>query len=310
LNPQKILITGGSGFIGSNLVHYQNLLGKDVTVFDLQPFPTAATSKDQPRNVVIGDITEAESIENAVTGMDAIVHLAAQTGVPSSIQDPVTDCLTNVVGTMRVLEAARKTGVNKVVIASSAAPLGRAKPPASENTVPLPISPYGASKLSAEAYCLAYFGSYGINAIALRFANAYGERAGHKESVVSKFMKDILTTREIAIDGTGGQTRDFIHVSDLCSAIESAMNFDGGGEIFQIGTGTETSISDLANLIVDASKFDVNVSYGPTRAGDVLRNYSDISKAKKMMNWSPQKELNLGISQVWEWFEANVSPTN
>jgi UDP-glucose 4-epimerase len=123
-------------------------------------------------------------------------------------------------------------------------------------------------------------------------------------------MKDILTTREIAIDGTGGQTRDFIHVSDLCSAIESAMNFDGGGEIFQIGTGTETSISDLANLIVDASKFDVNVSYGPTRAGDVLRNYSDISKAKKMMNWSPQKELNLGISQVWEWFEANVSPTN
>ena len=284
-------------------MHYQNLLGRNVTVFDLQMFPEAATPEDRPDEIVIGDITDPDSINRAVEGMDAIVHLAAQTGVPGSMEDPVTDCFTNVVGTMRVLEAARAANVQKVVIASSAAPLGRAEPPASEDKVPLPISPYGASKLAAEAYCLAYFGSWGLNTVALRFANVYGPRAGHKESVVAKFMKDILADGQIGIDGSGGQTRDFVFVGDLCAAIDSALQFDGGGEIFQVGTGTETSVAELAQLIVDTSNHDVEINYGPTRAGDVARNYSDITKARSMLNWSPEVELAYGISETWQWFE-------
>ena len=116
-------------------------------------------------------------------------------------------------------------------------------------------------------------------------------------------MKDILADGQIGIDGSGGQTRDFVFVGDLCAAIDSALQFDGGGEIFQVGTGTETSVAELAQLIVDTSNHDVEINYGPTRAGDVARNYSDITKARSMLNWSPEVELAYGISETWQWFE-------
>jgi UDP-glucose 4-epimerase len=302
LNPKKILITGGSGFIGRNLVHYQKLLGRQVTVFDLKPFPETSSNESRPDREIIGNISDTESITQAAAGHDAIVHLAAQTGVPGSIEDPEFDCVTNVLGTLRVLEAARHSNIGKVIVASSAAPLGRAEPPASEQSVPLPVSPYGASKLAGEAYCLAYNGSFGLNTIALRFSNVYGPRAGHKTSVVAKFMKDILVDAQINIDGTGEQTRDFIFVGDLCSAIDKALLSDVGGEIFQIGSGIEISISQLAEMIVEGSGRGTEISYQPARIGDVERNYSDISKAKSILNWTPQMELNEGINKTWEWF--------
>ena len=306
MNPQNVLITGGSGFIGRNLVHYQKLLGRKVTVLDLEPFPDTEAKHDRPDRHVVGDVTDPQSIRKAAKGHDAIVHLAAQIGVPGSIEDPEKDCITNVLGTLRVLDAARLAGIEKVIVASFAAPPGRAEPPASESTVPLPVSPYGASKLAGEAYCLAYHGSYALNTIALRFSNVYGPQAGHKESVVAKFMKDILTASQLGIDGTGSQTRDFIFVSDLCTAIDKALAADLGGEIFQIISGKETSFSELASMITGASGYDVQINYRPSRIGDVDRNFSYITKARTVLNWSQAMELARGISETWNWFEENV----
>jgi len=184
----------------------------------------------------------------------------------------------------------------------SAAPLGKTEPPASESSVPHPISPYGASKLAAEAYCLAYNGTWGIQTIALRFSNVYGPLAEHKESVVAKIIKDAMSTSQIRIDGTGEQTRDFIYVKDLCSAIAVAVDSQVGGEVFQIGSGTETSINELVSKIQQVSGLVFATTHAPTRLGDVMRNYSDISKARETFGWTPATSLTAGLAETWKWF--------
>ena len=169
---------------------------------------------------------------------DAVVHLAAQTGVPKSLLNPRGDCQLNIVGTLNMLEACRaaQNGASgpRFVFASSNAPLGRQTPPATEDKAPLPVSPYGASKLAGEAYCLAYHGSWGLGTVALRFGNVYGPYSAHKTSVVAKFLDDIETSGSIVIDGDGLQTRDFIYVEDLARALLAALESPVKGEVFQI----------------------------------------------------------------------------
>ena len=189
-----------------------------------------------------------------MSGIEGVVHLAAQTGVPGSLQDPFHDCRTNVLGTLNLLEAARLRQAEaghpiRFVFASSNAPLGKQPPPATEDKAPLPISPYGASKLAGEGYCLAYNGSWGLGTVVLRFANLYGPYSAHKNSVVAKFIKDIAAGGQITIHGDGQQTRDFIYVGDLCRAIQLALESEIGGEVFQIATGVETSIAELADAV-------------------------------------------------------------
>ncbi|MCB0070871.1 MAG: NAD-dependent epimerase/dehydratase family protein [Caldilineaceae bacterium] len=303
---KHVLVTGGAGFVGANLVRTLLKRGYTVRVLDNFSSGNRAALAGLDIDIVEGDILDRAAVDAAVAGTDGIVHLAAQTGVPGSIQDPMRDCQLNVVGTLHMLEAARLAGTKRFVFASSNAPLGKQPPPATEDKAPLPISPYGASKLAGEGYCLAYHGSWGLGTVALRFANLYGPYSAHKNSVVAKFIKDIQNTGTITIDGDGLQTRDFIYVGDLCEAVVLALGSDIGGEVFQIATGIETSIRALADQIEACMDVDLAVQYGSTRQGDIRKNYSRVDKAKEQLGWEPQIALDEGLALTLAWFASSV----
>ena len=298
----RILVTGGAGFIGANLVRVLLDEGYQVRVLDNFSAGRREYLAGLDLEIVEGTILDPGAVVQAVAGMKGVVHLAAQTGVPGSLQDPRRDCEVNVIGTLNVLEACRHAGVRRFVFASSNAPLGRQPPPATEDKAPLPISPYGASKLAGEGYCLAYHGSWGLGTVVLRFANIYGPYSAHKNSVVAKFFKDIQTTGQITIDGDGQQTRDFIHVGDLCQAILLALESDVGGEVFQIATGVETSIHELAAMVQEVAGSPVEVRHGPARQGDIRKNYSGVAKARAELGWEPEIVLGQGLKLTWDWF--------
>lgn len=309
-NLHHILVTGGAGFVGANLVRLLLDSGYQVRVLDNFSTGQRAYLDGLDLEIHEGDILDVAAVERAVDGVDGIVHLAAQTGVPGSLADPRHDCEVNVIGTLNLLEAARarQEAVGRqirFVFASSNAPLGKQPPPATEDKAPLPISPYGASKLAGEGYCLAYHGSWGLGTIVLRFANLYGPFSSHKGSVVAKFIKDIQSGGTITIDGDGQQTRDFIYVGDLCRAIQLALESAISGEVFQIATGVETSILDLARLIQQVMASDVQITHAPPRQGDMRKNYSEIFKIERMLGWVPGKKLCDGLQLTWEWFSNN-----
>lgn len=298
----RILITGGAGFIGNNLSRLLAGQGHSLTILDDFSVGTKANLDGLPLRVIEGSVLDRAAVRAAVEKQDAIVHLAAQTGVPGSLLDPHHDCEINVLGTLNLLEAARQAGGRlKFVFASSNAPLGRQPPPASEDKAPLPISPYGASKLAGEAYCLAYHGSWGLQTIALRFANVYGPYSEHKGSVVAKFFKDLVTERRIVIHGDGQQTRDFLYVSDLCRAVLLSLESEISGEVFQVATGVETSILELGSLIQQLAVQEAEVVHDSPLRGDIQRNYSAISKIQRMIGWRPEIELQQGLQLTWDW---------
>lgn len=297
----RILVTGGAGFIGTNLVRRLSRQGHEVAVFDDLSVGRRENLAGLTVEFIAGDVLDLSAVRLAVRDREAIVHLAAQTGVPGSLEDPRRDCEVNVLGTLNMLEAARQAEVRRVVFASSNAPLGRQSPPADPDKAPLPVSPYGASKLAGEGYCLAYHGSWGLGTVVLRFANVYGPRSEHKASVVARFFKDILDERRITLDGDGSQTRDFLFVEDLCRAVELSLDSDLAGEVLQVATGMETAIRDLAERVINITGHDVRVETGPARRGDVQRNYSSIAKIEALLGWRPEVSLDDGLERTWTW---------
>ncbi len=304
--PPRVLITGGAGFIGANLTRILLREHFQVRIVDNFSQGTEPYLRGLPVEIIQGDIQETAQLPVWLRDCGAVVHLAGQTGVPKSLQDPVRDCELNVLGTLRLLEACRSLwprGAGRFIYASSNAPLGRQPPPAREDLAPLPISPYGASKQAGEAYCLAYHGAWGLPAVALRFANVYGPFSAHKNSVVAHFMKQILAQSPLNLDGGGLQTRDFIYVEDLCAAILAALRCPAEGEIIQIATGVETSIQDLAARIIKLAGNSVVCEKAPVRAGDMQRNFSEISKAARLLGWRPGTSLDTGLASTWHWFQ-------
>lgn len=328
---KRILITGGCGFIGCNLVRTllsnkttsvrvidSFVVGKHSDLSTVLDFKVEVTDfiSDLDWNlniqVIQGDILDSDSLLKISEGADAVVHLAANTGVAPSVSDPMFDCKTNVIGTLNTLEACRINNIKRFVFASSGAPLGEQIPPLSENSLPQPASPYGASKLAGEGYCSAYSKSFGIETIGLRFGNVYGPGSLHKSSVIAKFIKLALSGEKIEIYGDGTQTRDFIHVSDLISAIKLALSVPNiSGEIFQIATASETSINTLISSI--KTVFQKNnllfpdVTHSEERVGDVKRNFSDTSKARSMLGWTPAIQLMTGIEETLKYFSEGES---
>lgn len=307
------LITGGCGFIGRNLV--KNLLADASHRIRIVDNLSQSTLKDlgqvcslEDIEFIQGDILDAGLMATAAKGMDVLVHLAANTGVGPSVADPRSDCMTNVIGTFNCLEAARTNRVSRFVFASSGAPVGECDPPISETNPVRPVSPYGASKLAGEGYCSAYFRSFGLDTIALRFGNVYGEYSGHKQSVVAKFITHLMAGRPLEIYGDGSQTRDFIYVGDLVRAIRCAVAAKGvGGEIFQIAGNRETTVKEVCDLIVGHFKSlwpgcSPRVIYSEKRIGDVQRNYSDISKAERLLKWRSETRLSPGLEKTIRWF--------
>ena len=331
-SPGPVLVTGGAGFIGANLVRMLLERGYQVTVLDNLVAGRLEYLEGLPIRFIRGDILNRATVDAAVAGQSGMIHLAAQTGVPGSLRNPKKDCEVNILGTLNLLEACRmekarqqslaqpedgshcsqnRSGGPRFVFASSNAPLGRQTPPATEDKAPLPISPYGASKLAGEAYCLAYHGSWQLETVVLRFGNVYGPFSAHKNSVVAKFFKDIASGRGIVIDGDGEQTRDFIYVGDLCRAILRALEAEVSGEVFQIATGVETTIRALADCIQQVARQKIEMRHGPARQGDIRRNYSAIKKASRFLNWHPQVSLKQGVLNTWTWFQSEtVTLTN
>lgn len=315
LHLRRLLVTGGAGFIGANLVRLLLERGYRVTVLDTLTAGRREYLDGLSVELIHGDILDRTTVERAVSGKDGVVHLAAQTGVPGSLSDPRKDCEINVLGTLNILEACRAekgraaaqadgaAGCGpRVIFASSNAPLGRQPPPATEDKAPLPISPYGASKLAGEAYCLAYHGSWGLGTVVLRFGNVYGPFSEHKGSVVTKFFKDISAEGRAIVDGDGHQTRDFIYVGDLCRAILLALESGVCGEVFQVATGTETTIGQLSEMVKLTSRSDVAIAYGPPRQADIRKNYSSIKKIRRVLAWEPKVGLRRGLQMTMKWF--------
>ena len=327
INSQRWLITGGCGLIGTNLIgHLQkkalvskirvldNLsAGSKQDLAEVCDFGERDTCDDalktQPEHtaesnveLIKGDIRDYKTCLACCHEIDVIIHLAANTGVPQSVENPRIDMDANVGGTFNMLEAARQKGVVKFIFASSGAPVGEVRPPIHEELAPHPVSPYGASKLAGEAYCSAYFKSYGLETVALRFGNVYGPRSQHKSSVVAKFIKQALMGQTLEIYGDGNQTRDFIYIDDLIRAIVlSADNANSGGEIFQIATSKETSVNELTNLLkavlTQNGIKSLKIANTSVRKGDVLRNFSDTTKAKERLGWVPQMNQEEGITK-------------
>jgi UDP-glucose 4-epimerase len=315
------LITGGCGFIGTSLI--TRLLRENtetrIRVLDNLYVGTRTdlheviSSIENDMNVkasgielIEGDIRNYDTCHKCCDGIDVVVHLAANTGVAPSVEKPRYDMESNVIGIFNMLEAARQNHVNKFIFASSGASIGEVEPPIHEEKVPRPVSPYGASKLAGEAYCSAYYRTFGLKTVSLRFANVYGPLSKHKNSVVAKFLKQAFSGETLEIYGDGKQTRDFIYIDDLIQAILLSVNSDIGGEAFQIATFKETTVDEIAKRIKHLMEHEtgvkVTIVHGEKRLGDVKRNYSDISKAKRMLGFSPEFDLDRGLKNTFEYF--------
>lgn len=306
---QRVLITGGAGFIGSNLIR---LLRReepwDVRVVDDLRAGTAGYLDGEAVDLRVGGAADPQVLEPALQGVDAVVHLASQTGVAPSVENPAGDFMGNPSVTVAVLDACRRQGVERFVFASSGAAVGEVPPPIHEEVVPHPVSPYGAGKLAGEAYCSAFAASFGMSAVALRFSNVYGPFSTHKRNAVPNFIKAGLSGRPVTIFGDGGQTRDFIFVEDLCRAILLALTTGGvAGEVFQVATGVETSITDLAKLALAATGSQAQVLHEPRRAGDVYRSAVDISKIRRALSFEPAVDLVTGLSRTASWYRDHWS---
>lgn len=323
------LVTGGCGFIGTSLI--DRLVsggGHAIRVVDDLSVGTEADLRAVAPNVVVrpegassglragdvelvvGTILDERLALEAAEGMDVIVHLAANTGVQPSIEDPRKDCLTNVVGTLNYLEAARHHGVRRFVFASSGGTvIGDGEPPIHEEMVPHPKSPYGASKSACEGYLSAYHGSFDVDTVALRFGNVYGPGSSHKNSVVATFVRNALAGRTLEIYGDGVQTRDFVYIDDLIDAIALAAEVPGvGGTVFQIATGSETTVNELAELLVEVlarhGVRDAKLAHAAPLPGEIRRNYADTSRARQRLGWVPRVSLEDGLDRTVAWYLA------
>ena len=320
------LITGGCGFIGKNLIKSLLLKEQNIAIRVLdnlsvgqpedlkyatdlveQISVTDANWETGKVQLIVGDIMDADLAIAVTKGADVVVHLAANTGVGPSVENPRMDCTTNVIGTFNYLDGCRLNKVKRFVFASSGAPIGECIPPIHEEMPCHPVSPYGASKLAGEAYCSAFFRTYEVGTVCLRFGNVYGPGSTHKSSVVAKFIRQALNGETLEIYGDGSQTRDFIFTEDLVNAIFLAGTKNGiGGEIFQIATNRETTVLEiteqLLKILKDNGLGDVKLVHGSKRLGDVMRNFSDTSKAEKVLGWKTQNDLDTGLHKTIKSF--------
>jgi UDP-glucose 4-epimerase len=301
-----LLLTGGCGFIGSNLIRMMIKKGHEIRVLDNLSKGSRDYIEAYQVEFVKGDIRDSSDVSRAMDGVGGVIHLAAYGSVVESVQDPEENFDINVRGTFTVLNEARKAGVKKVVFSSTGGALiGNAEPPVNEDSLPRPISPYGSGKLCCEAYCSSFAHSYDMNITALRFANVIGPVSWHKKGAVTAFMKSIINDNNIKIYGDGTATRDFLYVDDLCWGIISAYekSLQGFNPIHLAG-GKEVSVRELADLIISVSgKIDHPIEYLPGRRGEVDRNFANYDLANKLLGFEPKTPLNKAIELTWEWFQ-------
>lgn len=309
-NGMRALVTGGAGFIGSNIVDELLRQGRAVNILDdlssgyRQNLPTSGDVR-----ILEADVRNGADVRRAVSGCGVVFHLAASVGNKKSIDDPVHDAETNVIGTINVLEAARSEGVSKVVVSSSAGVFGELKTLPIREDHPLdPDSPYGCTKLCEEKLALAWTKLYGLEAVCLRYFNVFGRRQRFDAygNVIPIFVFQALRGQTLTIFGDGEQTRDFVHVSDIVAANLGAASRPGLSGAFNIGSGTRISINELVRLIGKVGELRLDVRYGPERPGDVRHSLADVSAAHDGFAYSPSCDFERNLADYVEWAKEEV----
>jgi UDP-glucose 4-epimerase len=299
----RAVVTGGAGFIGSHVVDALLVRGDEVHVVD-----SLATGKRElvPAEATLHEQDIREPLDHLFQELrpEAVFHLAAQADVRVSVERPDYDASVNVVGTIRVLEAARPIGAQLVFSSTGGAIYGECTSPAPEDTAREPLAPYGTSKLCGEEYLATYNRLYGTSHVALRFGNVYGPRQDpHGEAgVVAIFLGLLRAGGTPKIFGDGRQTRDYVYVGDVARATLAAVGQAGG--VFNIGTGIETSVVDLFAACRAVAGVEVEAEHAPPRAGELQRSVLDADLAAKILGWRPETSLDEGLRATWRFGEA------
>lgn len=308
MSGARVLVTGGAGFIGSHTAQRFAREGYEVRVLD--DLSSGHRSNCSPDWTLLErDVRDAAAVEEAVAGCDVVVHLAAFTSVPESFERHADCFRTNVRGTVHVLDACVKHGVRKLAFASSSA-VYAAQPesPKSEADCPDPISPYGVSKLEGEHLLEAWRETRGLASAALRFFNVYGPRQAADSdyaAAVPIFMERGLRGETLTVYGDGQQTRDFVFVADVADAIYRAATGDAVG-VFNVGTGREISVLELANTIAKLTGGPAEHRFEPTRAGDVRSSTADVGRVTEELGWRPACSLEEGLGATIDWYRKKL----
>jgi UDP-N-acetylglucosamine/UDP-N-acetyl-alpha-D-glucosaminouronate 4-epimerase len=310
-----VLVTGGAGFIGSNLV--EELLARGHAVRILDNFSTGhrRNLSDVERDVELieGDLRSYERVHRAVRGCDVVFHQGALPSVPRSVQDPITTSEINVGGTLNVLLNARDEGVARVVFASSSSIYGDAPGlPRTEGAAPVPLAPYAVSKLAAEQYCRVFTTVYGVETVSLRYFNVYGRNqdpASEYSAVIPRFIAAMRDGRAPTIFGSGEQSRDFTHVDDVVAANLRAMQApEARGEVLNIACGNPHSLNELVEVLNRVLGSDIEPVRAAPRKGDVDRSWADVSRAERVLGYTPTVDFEQGLRRTLESFQTTRSP--
>lgn len=307
----RYLVTGGAGFIGSNIVERLVQDGMDVRVIDnfssgrkenLEPFK-------QDIELIEADIRDISSVEKAVEGVDCVIHIAAQRSVPHSVEDPIGNNDNNVNGTLNVLLASRNAGVKRVVFASSSSVYGNQEIfPQYETLLPCPVSPYAVSKLAGEYYCRVFYEVYGLGTVSLRYFNVFGPRQDPKSqyaNVIPLFIGAVRIGKAVEIHGDGLQSRDFVYITDAVKAtLLAAHTPQATGHVFNVAAGKTYSIIDLVNEISEIAGSPLRYSHTKPREGDPRCTLADISKVKDILGYTAEVDFREGLKKTWDWFIA------
>lgn len=313
LKFNSALVTGGAGFIGSHLVEAHVTGGCQVTVLDN---PSSGHRENLSAcadkiTFIEGDIRDERILARAVSGCEVVFHLAAEIFVPRTIEDPIKSAEINTIGTLNVLEAARKSGVQRVVLSSSCAVYGNpAKLPVTETTPTQPLSPYAAQKRNAEQHAAVYSGLYDLETINLRYFNVYGPRQDSPSpysGVISVFLGRAIKGQVPVIQGDGRQSRDFIYVQDVVVANLTAANqTDLSGEVYNIGTGQQTTIKRLWNTVSQIADVSIDPTYETAREGDVRNSVADTTLAEEKLEFKARTTLEEGLAKTYEWYKDRL----
>ncbi len=306
-----MLVTGGSGFIGSHMVDYLLNKGYSVRILDnLSSGNLANIQHHQSTSrleFIEGDLRDKKILNKIMKEVEIIFHFGAQIDVRRSVEDPLYDEDVNIRGSLLLTQTAIENEVDWIVFASSGGAIyGNAQSlPTDENTVNEPTSPYGISKLSFEKYLQFFHQVYGIGTTSMRYANIYGPRQGSKgeAGVISIFLSQIIKNKTLTIIGDGNQTRDYVYVTDAVEAAHTAVSSRANG-VFNIGTGKETSVNELASLILRITHANNDMIHLPEIPGEVQRSSLDSTLAKERLKWQPKTSLEAGITKTWEWLKT------
>jgi nucleoside-diphosphate-sugar epimerase len=310
----KVLVTGGAGFIGSHLA--ERLLREGYGIRVLDNFSTGHRANiagfADDIELVEGDIQSYERAHTAVRGCELVVHEAALPSVPRSVQDPLTSNASNVIGTLNVLLAARDSDVRRVVYASSSSVYGATEAlPKSEDLPVAPISPYAVAKLAGEGYCRSFWTVYGLETVALRYFNVFGERQdplSQYAAVIPSFIGALLSSERPVIYGSGEQTRDFTYVGNVVEGTMLALHAEGApGKVFNIAAGEQTSVGRLLEELQSITGRQEQPRYEPARPGEPTHSQADISRAERELGYQPTVTLSEGLRRTAEHYETRAA---